>query len=68
MHASGVEEREAMDQEPGTTRVLTDSGWEHADYVDPAADWHLLGDGSWESPDGQTRSWPLTGPERPEPD
>jgi hypothetical protein len=68
MHASGVEEHEAMDLEPGSTRVLSESGWEEVDYVDPAEDWHLLGDGSWESPDGQTRSWPLTGPERPEPD
>jgi hypothetical protein len=68
MDASSVEEHEALDLEPGTSRVLTESGWEDAGYVDPAEDWHLLADGSWESPDGRTRSWPLTGPERPEPD
>ena len=68
MHASSVEEHEALDLESGTTRVLTESGWEEVDYVDPVGAWHLLGDGSWESPDGRTRSWPLRGPERPEPD
>ena len=68
MHASSVEEDEALDPEPGNTRVLTESGWEEVEYVDPAADWRLLADGSWESPDGQTRSWPLAGPELPEPD
>jgi hypothetical protein len=68
MHASSVEEHEALDLEPGTTQVLTESGWEEVDYVDPVGDWHLLGDGSWESSDGRTRSWPLRGPERPEPD
>ena len=68
MQGSSVDQHEALDSEPGTSRLLTGSGWEDVDYVDPAADWHLLEVGSWESPDGLTRSWPLTGPERPEPD
>ena len=53
--------------EPGVTRVLTEEGWEEALYVDPSDDWSLLADGSWSSPDGRTRSWPLVGPEPAEP-
>lgn len=45
--------------ERGTTRVLTDDGWEAADYMDPGDDWSLMPDGSWLSPDGMTRSWPV---------
>jgi hypothetical protein len=46
---------------------LTEEGWEEALYVDPSDDWSLLADGSWSSPDGRTRSWPLVGPEPAEP-
>lgn len=49
--------------EPGTTVVLTTSGWEAATYVDPGDDWHPLEDGSYVSPDGHTRSWPTAGHE-----
>ncbi len=35
---------------------LTDSGWEPVDLVEPAADWRVLPDGSYESPDGTTRT------------
>ena len=49
----------------GTTLVLTDEGWEQADYIDPEGDWIPLDDGSYQSPDGRTRSWPLAGSEPP---
>jgi hypothetical protein len=62
------EDLESSDLEPGVTRVLTDEGWEEATYVDPGNDWRLLDDGSWASPDGRTRSWPVVGPEPSEPD
>jgi hypothetical protein len=58
-----LEELDEVELEPGVTRVLTDDGWEESIYVDPAEDWHLVEDGSWESPDRRTRSWPLAGPE-----
>lgn len=45
--------------DPGSTRVLGDQGWEATDYIEPGDDWRLLDDGSWESPDGRTRTWPL---------
>lgn len=50
-------------EEPGTTVVLTAGGWEAAAYVDPGDDWQPLDDGSYVSPDGHTRSWPLAGHE-----
>ena len=50
-------------QDLGVTRVLTDQGWEDADYLDPEDDWLLLDDGSWSSPDGRCRSWPAFAPE-----
>jgi hypothetical protein len=56
-------EREPSEQEPGTTSVLGGEGWEESDYVEPGGDWSMLADGSWVSPDGLTRSWPLAGPE-----
>jgi hypothetical protein len=56
------------DVEPGVTRVLTDEGWEEAIYIDPGEDWRLQDDGSWASPDGRTRSWPLAAPELVTPD
>ena len=48
--------------EPGTTAVLTDEGWQVIDYEEPGTDWRLLGDGSFESPDGRTRSFPVDAP------
>jgi hypothetical protein len=48
--------------EPGTTAVLTEEGWQATDYEEPGTDWRLLPDGSWESPDGLTRSFPLDAP------
>jgi hypothetical protein len=54
--------------EPGVTRVLTEEGWEASIYVDPGEDWRLQEDGSWSSPDGRTRSWPLAAPEPVPPD
>jgi hypothetical protein len=55
------EEMEAP--EAGSTFVFGVDGWEAVDYVDPTADWSLQPDGSFVSPDGSTRSWPLAGPE-----
>jgi len=48
--------------EPGTTSVLTEEGWQLTRYEEPGDDWRLLRDGSWESPDGLTRSFPLDTP------
>lgn len=53
---------ELSDQAPGTSVFLTGEGWEEADYVEPGDDWQLLSDGSFQSPDGNIRSWPLLGP------
>ncbi|OGN86897.1 MAG: hypothetical protein A2X23_00750 [Chloroflexi bacterium GWC2_73_18] len=41
---------------------LTPGGWEPADYVEPGEDWQPLEDGSFESPDGKTRTWPRADP------
>jgi hypothetical protein len=49
--------------EPGSTFVFGPDGWEAVDYVDPSTDWDLQPDGSFVSPDGSTRTWPLAGPE-----
>jgi len=48
--------------EPGTTATLTSEGWQVVDYEEPGEGWRLRDDGSWESPDGQTRSYPLDSP------
>lgn len=45
-----------------TTVVLTAEGWEDTNYVEPGDDWRLLADGSYLSPDGTLRSWPLAAP------
>lgn len=50
-------------QEAGSTFLLGAEGWERSDYLDPGDDWTLLSDGSYLSPDGTLRSWPLAGPE-----
>ena len=47
---------------PGTTAVLTEEGWQVVDYEEPGDDWRLRQDGSWESPDGLTRSFPINPP------
>ena len=54
-------EDELTDQALGTSAVLTADGWEEADYVEPGDDWRVLADGSYLSPDGTVRSWPLVG-------
>lgn len=51
----------APDLAPGQTVVLTPEGWEASEYLAPADDWIPRLDGSFESPDGLTRSWPLAG-------
>lgn len=56
-------EDEVESQEAGTTVVLGAEGWEAGDFIDPDDDWSLLEDGSYLSPDGTVRSWPLVGPE-----
>jgi hypothetical protein len=56
-------EDELESQEAGSTYLLGVEGWEAALYVDPENDWSLLADGSFLSPDGTVRSWPLVGPE-----
>jgi hypothetical protein len=56
-------EDELEGQADGSTFILGAEGWEAADFIDPEDDWRLLADGSYLSPDGAIRSWPLTGPE-----
>jgi hypothetical protein len=56
-------EEELDSQADGSTFILGPEGWEAADFIDPETDWRLLADGSYLSPDGAIRSWPLTGPE-----
>jgi hypothetical protein len=58
-----ADDLDLTEPEPGVTRVLTEEGWEESIYIDPGEDWRLLDDGSWSSPDGHARSWPLAGPE-----
>ena len=50
-------------QADGSTFILGTEGWEAADFIDPEDDWRLQSDGSYLSPDGAIRSWPLVGPE-----
>jgi hypothetical protein len=45
--------------EPGTTTFLTEEGWQAVPYEEPGEGWRMLPDGSWESPDGHTRTFPL---------
>jgi hypothetical protein len=56
-------EDEAEIEALGRTMVLTEQGWETSEYVDPESDWSVLEDGSYGSPDGTIRTWPLSGPE-----
>lgn len=55
-------ENELEQVSPGTTMALTQEGWEASDYVDPADDWTPMDDGSYRSPDGSLRTWPLVNP------
>jgi hypothetical protein len=48
--------------DPGTTATLTEEGWQVVDYEEPGDEWRLLQDGSWEAPDGLTRSFPVDAP------
>ncbi len=48
--------------EPGDSFTLTPEGWQRVEYAEPGDDWRLTADGSFESPDGLTRTWPLDGP------
>lgn len=56
-------EDEAEIEALGRTMVLTEQGWEASEYVDPESDWGVLEDGSYSSPDGTIRTWPLAGSE-----
>ncbi len=47
---------------PGTSVTLTEEGWQSVDYMEPGDDWTPLEDGSYESPDGTMRTWPLSNP------
>jgi hypothetical protein len=49
--------------EEGSTFIIGVDGWEAVDYVDPSDDWSVQPDGSFLSPDGSTRTWPLSAPE-----
>ncbi len=53
-----------MPDEPdlGASFVLTPDGWEPGEYMEPGDDWRLLEDGSYESPDGLTRTWARSEP------
>ncbi len=42
--------------------ALTEAGWEEVDYVEPGSDWRITEDGSYESPDGLTRTRPVSEP------
>ena len=54
--------------EPGDSFTLTAEGWQRVDYAEPGDDWRLVVDGSWESPDGLTRTWPLDAPSASDPE
>jgi hypothetical protein len=58
-------EDEAESESLGRTMVLTEQGWEASEYVDPESDWIESEDGSYRSPDGTIRTWPLAGTEAP---
>ncbi len=52
------------DDEPDlpATYQLSDNGWEEVDYVEPGTDWTVTDDGAYESPDGRTRTRPVSEP------
>lgn len=47
-------EEETVD---GATFILTPEGWQPVEFVEPNHSWLALPDGSFESPDGQFRTW-----------
>jgi hypothetical protein len=53
------DEDELQALEFGSTVRLTTDGWEATDYTPPEDDWIELRDGSFQSPDGGLRTWPL---------
>ncbi len=59
----GPGEDEAEVPGAGSTFALGAEGWEATGYVDPEDDWTILSDGSFLSPDGRCRTWPVAGPE-----
>ena len=58
-----IEDDDLSAQADGSTFILGVEGWETSDFIDPEDDWRLQTDGSYLSPDGTIRSWPLAGPE-----
>ncbi len=54
--------------EPGDSFTLTREGWQRVDYMEPGDDWRLTPDGSFESPDGLTRTGPLDSPSTADPE
>lgn len=50
------------EMDAGSSVVLTPEGWQRVDYAEPDETWTLRDDGSYESPDGRTRTWPLNPP------
>ena len=54
--------------EPGDSFTLSAEGWQRVDYMEPGDDWVLTSDGSYESPDGLTRTWPLDAPVTSDPE
>ena len=61
MTDQAIDPREEM-PEPGESFGLTAEGWQRVDYTEPGDDWRLTDDGSYESPDGLVRTWPLDPP------
>ena len=47
---------EQEEEEPGSSFILTAEGWELTDYTEPAGDWIVREDGSFETPDGTMRT------------
>jgi len=55
------------EMEAGSSVTLTVEGWQRVEYAEPDETWTVRADGSYESPDGQTRSWPLNPPAEEQP-
>jgi hypothetical protein len=53
------DEDEVEEASLATTMILTANGWEDAGYLEPGDDWTPQSDGSFLSPDGTIRTWPL---------
>ncbi len=52
-----IEEDAEEETADGATFILTAEGWQPVDFVEPDQSWQALPDGSFESPDGQFRTW-----------